>query len=285
LSDFYIPTLGRSVPIYNYLIDLIEDFLELQHPEDICSAAEKAKDKLQKFYPTSDGLVYIVATIMDPRLKMQYYIDNEFDDYIEMYKEKISDLWKMEYMPIQECNTTIQTTKTPNTLESHILKRRKNIQTDELDMYLNSPPLNFDTDVLSFWKNTNLYAYKKNTESDQKDWNDLTLNELKIWLALVIYMGIFKLPAIKDYWVIDSYYPSHEVIKMMTIKRFNELGISQEHKKFRIQIVKELIKEATQNPLKRNTRNGENGETSEKKNDNKRFRVSDIFELPATRLI
>ncbi|CAJ0636806.1 9774_t:CDS:2, partial [Entrophospora sp. SA101] len=150
-------------------------------------------------------------------------------------------------------------------------------------------------------KNTNLYAYKKNTESDQKDWNDLTLNELKIWLALVIYMGIFKLPAIKDYWVIDSYYPSHEVIKMMTIKRFNEikrflhisdhyaehsnffmkleplsshireLGISQEHKKFRIQIVKELIKEATQNPLKRNTRNGENGETSEKKNDNKRF--------------
>ncbi|CAH1763517.1 9252_t:CDS:2 [Entrophospora sp. SA101] len=134
-------------------------------------------------------------------------------------------------------------------------------------------------------KNTNLYAYKKNTESDQKDWNDLTLNELKIWLALVIYMGIFKLPAIKDYWVIDSYYPSHEVIKMMTIKRFNELGISQEHKKFRIQIVKELIKEATQNPLKRNTRNGENGETSEKKNDNKRFRVSDIFELPATRLI
>ncbi|CAJ0844945.1 22167_t:CDS:2, partial [Entrophospora sp. SA101] len=61
--------------------------------------------------------------------------------------------------------------------------------------------------------------------------------------------------------------------------------ISQEHKKFRIQIVKELIKEATQNPLKRNTRNGENGETSEKKNDNKRFRVSDIFELPATRLI
>ncbi|CAJ0907874.1 17107_t:CDS:2 [Entrophospora sp. SA101] len=63
------------------------------------------------------------------------------------------------------------------------------------------------------------------------------------------------------------------------------LGISQEHKKFRIQIVKELIKEATQNPLKRNTRNGENGETSEKKNDNKRFRVSDIFELPATRLI
>ncbi|CAJ0642141.1 4096_t:CDS:2, partial [Entrophospora sp. SA101] len=63
------------------------------------------------------------------------------------------------------------------------------------------------------------------------------------------------------------------------------LGISQEHKKFRIQIVKELIKEATQNPLKRNTRNGENGETSEKKNDNKRFRVSDIFELPATKLI
>nr|CAG8651165.1 13850_t:CDS:2 [Entrophospora candida] len=116
ISNAHYPTLGQSVPIYNYLIDLIEDFLE------------KAKDKLQKFYPTSDGLVYIVAT------------------------KKISDLWKIEYMPIQEHDTTIQTTKPPNTLESHILKRHKNIQTDELDMYLNSPPLNFVTDVLSFWK-------------------------------------------------------------------------------------------------------------------------------------
>ncbi|CAJ0865315.1 5565_t:CDS:2 [Entrophospora sp. SA101] len=52
-----------------------------------------------------------------------------------------------------------------------------------------------------------------------------------------------------------------------------------------MQIVKELIKEAIQNPLKRNTHNGEDGETSEKKSDNKRYRVSDIFELPATRLI
>jgi hypothetical protein len=91
---------------------------------------------------------------------MQYYIDNDFDDYIEMYKEKISDLWKMEYMPIQERDTTVQTTKTPNTLESHILKKRKSIQTDELDMYLNSPPLNFATDVLSFWKVKTLQYYK-----------------------------------------------------------------------------------------------------------------------------
>jgi len=70
-------------------------------------------------------------------------------------------------------------------------------------------------------QSTNLYAYRKKT--DQTNWNDLTLNELKIWLALVIYMGVFKLPAVRDYWVIDSYFPSHEVTKLMTIKRFNEV--------------------------------------------------------------
>ena len=60
------PTLGQSVPIYNFLIDKIEDFLEESNTisDDIIYAAGKAKDKLQQYYPSSDGLVYVIATSM-----------------------------------------------------------------------------------------------------------------------------------------------------------------------------------------------------------------------------
>jgi hypothetical protein len=65
MSKTAYPTLGSSVPVYNYLIDNIEDFLdEEQRLNDIVIAANRAKDKIQKYYPTSDGLVYVIATSM-----------------------------------------------------------------------------------------------------------------------------------------------------------------------------------------------------------------------------
>ncbi|CAB4437317.1 unnamed protein product [Rhizophagus irregularis] len=127
MSSSYFPTLGQTVPIYNYLIDKIEDFLDEETDtklEDVVNAANNAKNKLQQYYPSSDGLVYIIATIIDPRHKLQYYTDNEFEeDYIIAYKNQIKELWK-----------------------------RKTSYSDELEAYLNEPPANFDMDILAFWK-------------------------------------------------------------------------------------------------------------------------------------
>jgi hypothetical protein len=66
MSFASFPTLGQSVPIYNFLIDKIEDFLEESNTisDDIIYAAGKVKDKLQQYYPSSDGLVYVIATSM-----------------------------------------------------------------------------------------------------------------------------------------------------------------------------------------------------------------------------
>ena len=67
MSNSQFPTLGQSVPIYNYLIDMIGDFLEEKvnsTSEDIINAVNNAKNKLQKYYPSSDGLVYVIATSM-----------------------------------------------------------------------------------------------------------------------------------------------------------------------------------------------------------------------------
>jgi hypothetical protein len=79
--------------------------------------------------------------------------------------------------------------------------------------------------------NTNIYAYvhgvkegKSNLAGEDRNWTELNIQELKIWLALVIYMGIFKFPAIEDYWKKDIYYPSHEITKLMTLFRFQQIS-------------------------------------------------------------
>lgn len=70
MSIAKFPTLGQTVPIYNYLIDIIEEFVEKkdgdesQNYEDIINASNQAKEKLQQYYPTSDGLVYVIAISM-----------------------------------------------------------------------------------------------------------------------------------------------------------------------------------------------------------------------------
>ena len=67
MSNAQFFTLVQSVPVYNYLIDMIEDFLEEKvnsTSEDIINAVNNAKNKLQKYYPSSDGLVYVIATSM-----------------------------------------------------------------------------------------------------------------------------------------------------------------------------------------------------------------------------
>jgi len=55
-------------------------------------------------------------------------------------------------------------------------------------------------------KNTNIYAYaysvkigKSNSAGEGRNWIELSIQKLKIWLALVIYMDIFKFSAVEDY--------------------------------------------------------------------------------------
>ncbi|CAG8805789.1 32547_t:CDS:2, partial [Racocetra persica] len=70
-------------------------------------------------------------------------------------------------------------------------------------------------------ENTNYYAVAKSAAKG-REWVPLTVEELLIWLALVIYMGIFKLPSREDYWKTDWKYPQHKVIKYMTLVRFEQ---------------------------------------------------------------
>jgi len=71
-------------------------------------------------------------------------------------------------------------------------------------------------------KNTNIYAYSKNAREGRK-WKDLTIREFRIWLAILIYTSIFKLPSIKDYWNRDNKLPEHNITTFMTLLRFKQV--------------------------------------------------------------
>ena len=71
-------------------------------------------------------------------------------------------------------------------------------------------------------QNTNEYAYIKGAGEGRR-WEKLTVGELKIWLAILIYTGIFKLPSIRDYWNRDDRFPEHKITTFMSLLRFEQV--------------------------------------------------------------
>ncbi|CAB4422421.1 unnamed protein product [Rhizophagus irregularis] len=65
-------------------------------------------------------------------------------------------------------------------------------------------------------KNTNKYAYMKDAGEGRK-WKELTIKEFRIWLAILIYAGVFKLPSIRDYWNRDNKFPEHKITTFMSL--------------------------------------------------------------------
>lgn len=80
MSGSTYPTLSMTIPLYNTLIDHIEDTVGKNNIEPtIKEAANMCKAKLLKYYNKTNE-TYLVATVLDPRLKLQYYKDNNWED-------------------------------------------------------------------------------------------------------------------------------------------------------------------------------------------------------------
>ncbi|CAG8573450.1 15359_t:CDS:2 [Funneliformis mosseae] len=61
--------------------------------------------------------------------------------------------------------------------------------------------------------NTNLYALTKDAGAVGKKWQNIDCKELIIWIALVIYQGLFKLPSLNQYWNKDLKFLIHHISK------------------------------------------------------------------------
>jgi hypothetical protein len=111
MSGSSYPTLSMLIPLYNALIDHMEDYMFEDEDENenknedenegddengsgdeesiIKKAATNGREKLLQYYnKTNDACV--IVTILDPRLKMEYYNDETWnDDQRKEIREKL----------------------------------------------------------------------------------------------------------------------------------------------------------------------------------------------------
>jgi hypothetical protein len=102
MSGSTYSTLSMTIPLFNFLVDHVEDTIgdeesdenndENDNDDDnddenndekieksIKKAAKSCREKLLKYYNKTNN-AYLIAVILDPRLKMQYFKDEEWDD-------------------------------------------------------------------------------------------------------------------------------------------------------------------------------------------------------------
>ncbi|CAB5175595.1 unnamed protein product [Rhizophagus irregularis] len=149
------PTLSCSVPVYNYLLDKLEDEYDKRESEkgeenEVVVALNKSIEKLKQYYASTGALIYTVATVMDPRFKLQYYKDNKWEDsYIQEAKRQVFELWKSTYKGNSADDD--ESCEDDDELFRHIFKKRK-LDKDELSIYLDEKVIPRKTDILACWK-------------------------------------------------------------------------------------------------------------------------------------
>ena len=95
MSGSTYPTLSLTIPLFNILVDHVEDTIgEINENDDnedvevnneekimklIKNAAKSCREKLLKYYNKTND-TYLIGIILDPRLKMEYYKDHEWGD-------------------------------------------------------------------------------------------------------------------------------------------------------------------------------------------------------------
>ncbi|CAG7731954.1 unnamed protein product, partial [Allacma fusca] len=132
--------MALSAAVYIELYNHLESYNEKSDlPQEIRNAAEAACNKLNKYYPDSDGLAYIFGLLLDPRCKQEWYKSVGIHaDITKRNKSAAVGFWDEDYKP------QIDSQSEANTLEGVILasqmKRKRFSKHDEFRQYLALPP-------------------------------------------------------------------------------------------------------------------------------------------------
>ncbi|CAB5193101.1 unnamed protein product [Rhizophagus irregularis] len=148
------PTLSYVIPIYNILLNKLEDFRDTPNRfENGKEAAINAINKLKIYYNKTDSTLYAVSLILDPRLKVEYMKDNEWEtQWVDRTKKTVSELYMTLYAPQETQNTNIEYNSSDEDLVSHISKRRRIESVSEFDRYFNANRAQALCDTLNWWK-------------------------------------------------------------------------------------------------------------------------------------
>ena len=115
-------------------------------------AALQAKDKIRLYYQKTDAVIYTVATIIDPCLKLFYHVENEWEEeYISASKNQFKKVFEEHYYhPVEAAESE---SEEEDDLLSHIYKQHKQVLgQDELELYLASARAPRKTKILDWWK-------------------------------------------------------------------------------------------------------------------------------------
>jgi len=75
--------------------------------------------------------------------------------------------------------------------------------------------------------NTNAYAASKGagTEEGSRHWVKNTPEELRIFLGIIFYMGVFRQNSVSEYWSTSPECPQHNITNFMSLVRFEQLKL------------------------------------------------------------
>ncbi|GET04628.1 putative AC9 transposase [Rhizophagus clarus] len=153
-------TLSSSIPVYNVLLDHLEKLLDKQHKEhcsipEIRTAIAKGYKKLKTYYAkTDESCVYPVATILDLRMKLKYYQQQQWEqEYIDAALDVIRNVYN-DYCQVNSLainDSSIQEHDQNNFFGMFEISNDSSKE-NELEEYLRKPVINFKTNLLQWWK-------------------------------------------------------------------------------------------------------------------------------------
>ena len=162
------------MPTYNLLLDDLEGFLrmcddESDDPEksaiiDRCGlvnmhilrdAIGKAHEKLREYYMEAWADMYAIAVILDPRLKMDYYQENDWEpENIAHIKNTLLRVVE-EYgaaAPQPDQADIVDHSQCTEDRRFRSVKRCRAEKGSEVERYLATPTIGESEDVLAWWK-------------------------------------------------------------------------------------------------------------------------------------
>jgi len=88
------------MPVYDYLLDKLKEICEQDIDNNEFEAIIAAMEKIRKYYSLAEASVYYIATILDPRLKLDYYKQHKWEKkWIKMAKQSIENTYNNFYAP------------------------------------------------------------------------------------------------------------------------------------------------------------------------------------------
>ncbi|CAB5213516.1 unnamed protein product [Rhizophagus irregularis] len=158
MSQSKFITLSASIPVYNALLEHIENLLDEQNTSycpilEVRSAIRMGYEKLKEYYArTDDSYIYPIATILDPRIKLKYYTQQKWEqEYIDASLKIIKETYNNNYKnTFQNTDSLVESVRNDFFCMFELDNNDKD--EDELEEYLRKPAVAFKTDPLQWWK-------------------------------------------------------------------------------------------------------------------------------------